>query len=111
MGAWLPYRCARRFLSAFFPIGDDPPWHETIRRRTIRVGAGLERKTLSRAKTPRAVPPLEAMTLLIDAGHVLAVRGHQVRTFEVMACRSAFTMESTSFSAACPAKRTSSARS
>ena len=44
MGAWLPYRCARRFLSEFFPIGDDPPWHETIRRRTTRVGAELERK-------------------------------------------------------------------
>ena len=37
-GAWLPYRCARRFLSEFFPLGDDPRWHETIRRRTIRVG-------------------------------------------------------------------------
>ena len=38
MGAWLPYRHARRFLSEFFPLGDDPLWHETIRRRTIRAG-------------------------------------------------------------------------
>ena len=46
MGAWLPYRRARRFLSEFFPIGDDPPCHETIRRRTARVGAGLEGEIL-----------------------------------------------------------------
>jgi len=86
MGAWLPYRCARRFLSEFFPIGDDPPWHETIRPRTTRVGAGLERKTLSRAKTQR-VPPSETMTVSIDAGHIRAARGHQGRTFEVMAAQ------------------------
>ena len=47
LGAWLPYRCARRFLSEFFPIGDDLPWHETIRRRTAKVGAGLERETVA----------------------------------------------------------------
>jgi len=79
MGAWLPYCCARRFLSEFFPIGDDPPWHETIRHRTTRVGAGLEHKTLSRAKTPRAAPPSETMTVSIDAEHVRAARGHQGR--------------------------------
>ena len=87
LGAWLPYRRARRFLSEFFPIGDDPPWQETIRRRTTKVGAGLERETLSRAKTPRPVPPAETMTVSIDAGHVRAVRGHQGRTFEVMAAQ------------------------
>ena len=87
MGAWLPYRCARRLLSEFFPVGENPPWHETIRRRTTRVGAGLERETLSRAKTPRAVPPSETMTVSIDAGHVRAARGHQGRTFEVMAAQ------------------------
>ena len=87
LGAWLPYRRARRFLSEFFPIGDDPPWQETIRRRTTKVGAGLERETLSRAKTPWPVPPAETMTVSIDAGHVRAVRGHQGRTFEVMAAQ------------------------
>jgi len=80
-------RCARRFLSEFFPIGDDSPWHETIRRRTTSVGADLECKTLSRAKTQRAVPPSETMTVSIDAGHVRAARGHQGRTFEVMAAQ------------------------
>jgi len=35
---------ARRFLSEFFPIGDDPPWQETIRRRTAKVGAAWNAK-------------------------------------------------------------------
>src|ERR1700761_7562877 len=87
LGAWLPYRRARQFLAEFFPIGDDSPWHETIRRRTAKVGAGLERETLSRAKPPPAVPPAETMTVSIDAGHVRTARGHQGRTFEVMAAQ------------------------
>ena len=61
--------------------------HETIRRRTIRVGAGLERESLARAKTQRSVPPSETMTVSIDAGHVRTARGHQGRTFEVMAAQ------------------------
>ena len=48
MGAWLPYRRARRFLSEFFPLGADLPWHETIRRRTARVGVDIEREVVSR---------------------------------------------------------------
>ena len=87
MGAWLPYRCAWRFLSELFPLGNDPPWHETVRRRTMRVGAGLERESLSRAKTPQAVPPSETMTVSIDAGHVRTARGHPGRTFKVMAAQ------------------------
>jgi hypothetical protein len=84
LGAWLPYRRARQFLAEFFPIGDDSPWHETIRRRTAKVGVGLERETLLRAKTPPGVPPSEAMTISINAGHIRAARGHQSGTFEVM---------------------------
>jgi len=83
----LPYRRARRFLSELFPIGDDLPLQETIRRRTTKVGAGLEREILSRGKMPRPVPPAETMTVSIDAGHVRAVRGHQGRTLEVMAAQ------------------------
>ncbi|HSU04151.1 MAG TPA: ISKra4 family transposase, partial [Acetobacteraceae bacterium] len=87
MGAWLPYRCARRFLSEFFPLGADLPWHETIRRRTARVGVGIERKAVSRAKSPRPAAPSETITVSIDAGHVRTARGHQGRTFEVMAAQ------------------------
>jgi hypothetical protein len=47
---------------------------------------GLTLETLRRAK-PRAVPPLDTMTVSIDAGHVRAARGHQGRKFEVMAAQ------------------------
>jgi hypothetical protein len=87
MGAWLPYRCARRFLSEFFPLGADLPWHETIRRRTARVGVGIERKAVLRAKSPRPAAPSETITVSIDAGHVRTARGYQGRTFEVMAAQ------------------------
>jgi hypothetical protein len=46
MGVWLPYRRARRFLSEFFPLVADLPWHETIRRRTARVGVDIEREVV-----------------------------------------------------------------
>jgi len=69
------------------PFGDDLPWAETIRRRTIRVGAGREHETLSRGKTPQVVPPSDTLTVSIDAGHVRTARGHQGRTFEVMAAQ------------------------
>jgi hypothetical protein len=74
-------------LSEFFPLGADLPWHETIRRRTAKVGAGIEREVLLRAKSPRSAPAAETITVSIDAGHVRTARGHQGRTFEVMAAQ------------------------
>jgi hypothetical protein len=47
LGAWMPYRRARGFLAEFFPVGDDVPEVETIRQRTLRVGARLERDAVS----------------------------------------------------------------
>jgi hypothetical protein len=70
LGAWLPYRRARQFLAGFFPIGDDLPWRETIRRRTAKVGVGLERKNAAGGTA------LGGMTISIDAGHIRAARGH-----------------------------------
>ena len=69
------------------PYRDEPSWHETIRRRTMRVGAGFEHETLSRPKTQRAVPPSDTMTVSIDAGHGRTARGHQGRTFGLMAAQ------------------------
>ena len=43
LGAWMPYRRARGLLAEFFPLGDDVPEVETIRQRTLQVGASLER--------------------------------------------------------------------
>jgi hypothetical protein len=53
----------------------------------VRVGVGIERKAVSRAKSPRPAAPSEAITVSIDAGHVRTARGHQGRTFEVMAAQ------------------------
>jgi hypothetical protein len=51
MGASLPYRRARTLLSEFLPLGDIPS-AETVRHRTIRVGARLEKEAVMFAKRP-----------------------------------------------------------
>jgi hypothetical protein len=81
MGALLPYRRARSLLEEFFPLGDTPQV-ETIRQRTMRVGARLERDAVA---PPTSSPSSEAesITLAIDGGHVKSVRSYQVRSFEV----------------------------
>jgi hypothetical protein len=81
-GALLPYRRARALLETFFPVGDLPTI-DTIQRRTLQVGARLEREAIV---TPTPLPPptdAETIALSIDSGHVRAVRSYQVRTFEV----------------------------
>lgn len=81
MGSLLPYRRARSLLDEFFPLGDAPEV-ETIRQRTLHVGAGLERDAV---KLPPSAAPTEArsIALAIDGGHVKAVRSYQGRSFEV----------------------------
>ena len=81
MGSVLQYRRARSLLDEFFPLGDTPEV-ETIRQRTLHVGARLEREA---ATLPTSAPPAEArsIALAIDGGHVKAVRSHQGLTFEV----------------------------
>ena len=72
LGALLPYRRARALLEDFFPVGD-PPTIETIRQRTLQVGARLEREALA---PPRAAPAAaETIALSIASGHV---RGAQL---------------------------------
>jgi len=82
MGAMLPYRRARSLLEEIFPLGE-PPTVETIRRRTLRVGARLECQA---AAPPRSTPTVEAkaITLSIDGGHVRSVRTYQIRSFEII---------------------------
>jgi hypothetical protein len=82
MGSLLPYARARTLLSEFLPFGDVPAV-ETTRRRTMRVGARLERQA---ASSQPAAPAADAraITLFIDGGHVRSVRSYQVRSFEVM---------------------------
>jgi len=78
-GALLPYRRARAVLETFFPVGDLPTV-DTIRRRTMQVGARLECEAVV---TPTPLPP-ETIAPSIDSGHVRAVHSYQLRTFEVV---------------------------
>jgi hypothetical protein len=80
LGALLPYRRARAVLEDFFPIGDGPTI-ETVRQRTLQIGARLEREAVT---SPTSVSTTaETIALSIDSGHVRAVRSYQARTFEV----------------------------
>src|SRR4051794_14636362 len=82
MGARLPYRRARALLDDRFPLGT-PPVVETIRQRTLRVGARLERQAAAPSRSTPAVAA-SSITLSIDTGHVRAVPVYQVRTFEII---------------------------
>ena len=53
LGALLPYRRARSLLEDFFPIGDGPTI-ETVRQRTLQVGARLECAAVAAPKPARA---------------------------------------------------------
>ncbi len=81
LGALLPYRRARALLADFFLIGDGPTI-ETVRQRTLQVGARLECAAVA---APESAPGAEAetITLSIDSGHVRSVRTYQACTFEV----------------------------
>jgi len=85
MGSALPYRRAQALLAELLPV-DTAPEVETIRRRTLQVGARLERTALVRSDEglPSAA---KAITLALDAGHVKSVRTYQMRSFEVMIAR------------------------
>jgi hypothetical protein len=82
MGALLPYRRARTVLSEFLPLGK-PQTVETTRRRTLCVGARLEREAVA---SPASEPaePAPSIMLSIDGGHIRAARQYQGRTFEVL---------------------------
>jgi hypothetical protein len=82
MGALLPYRRARTVLSEFLPLGK-PQTVETTRRRTLCVGARLEREAMASPASEPAEPP-PSITLSIDGGHIRAARQYQGRTFEVL---------------------------
>jgi hypothetical protein len=81
LGAALPYRRALGLLGEFFPLGEAPAV-ETARRRTLRVGARLERAALAPPQSSAAAPEAGPIALAIDAGHVRSVRSHRVRSFE-----------------------------
>ena len=56
MGAFLSYRRVRSLLEEFFPLGDAPEV-ETIRQRTLHVGARLEREAVAPPKFAPSTEP------------------------------------------------------
>jgi hypothetical protein len=56
---------------------------DTIRQRTLQVGARLEYQAAAPSRSTSAVAA-SAITLSIDTGHIRAVPTYQVRTFEII---------------------------
>jgi hypothetical protein len=82
MGSLLPYARGRTLLSEFLPLAHVPAL-ETIRRRTLRVGARLEQQAASSQPLAPA-DEARAISLSIDGGLVRSVRSYGVRSFEVL---------------------------
>ena len=82
MGSLLPYGRARTLISDFLPLGDVPAV-EMTRRRTMRVGARLEKQAVA-SQPPAPAAEAQTIALSIEGGHVRSVRSYQVRSFEVM---------------------------
>jgi hypothetical protein len=70
MGALLPYARAVALMREFLPLGDIPAI-ETVRRRTLKVGARLERAALRSG--PTAVSEAKTVAVAVDGGHVKSV--------------------------------------
>ena len=81
MGALVSYGRAVSLMAEFLPLGDTPAI-ETARRRTLKVGAQLERESLN-AKPPNA-PAAKSIAVSVDGGHVKSIRSYQVRSFEIL---------------------------
>src|SRR5919206_2221744 len=76
MGAALPCRRALTLPGEFFPLGNAPAV-ETMRQRTLRVGARLERAALAPSQPHAVAAETGPIALAIDGGDVRSVRRHQ----------------------------------
>jgi len=87
MGSLAAYGRAAALMAEFLPLGHTPAI-ETARRRTLQVGAKLERQILA-AKPLMTPPSAQSIAVSVDGGHVKSIRTYQMRSFEVMlACAS-----------------------
>ena len=82
MGSLVAYGRAAALMAEFLPLSQTPAI-ETVRRRTLQIGAKLEQQIL--ASKPLALPPsARSIAVSLDGGHVKSVRSYQMRSFEVM---------------------------
>jgi hypothetical protein len=82
MGSLVAYGRVPALVAEFLPLGRQVT-PETARRRTLRVGARLERLSLT-AERPPPQERAASMTLCVDGGHVKSVRSYHVRSFEIL---------------------------
>ena len=75
------YREAARLLSTLLPC--DPMSHATMRNRTHRVAADLERKPNAQPGPEPAIDPAAEIVVLIDGAHIRAAHGYQSRHLDV----------------------------
>lgn len=95
LAALMPYRKAADTMAELLPV-DKTLSHETIRRRTHRVGKKLARQNPPFEPGDAAEKPPEpaaCLTIGIDGGFVRARPGFQRRNFEVIAGRCSATPE------------------
>ena len=109
MGSLAAYGRAVALMAEFLPLGRTPAI-ETARRRTLRVGAKLERQILA-AKSLMAPPSAQSIAVSVDGGHVKSIRTYQMRSFEVMLACASNDQGSSSFSAASRSRRIGSVNS
>jgi hypothetical protein len=74
MGSLVAYGRVPALMAEFLPVGRSVT-PETVRRRTLRVGARLERRNLTAEPPPRQ-ERAAAMTLCVDGGHVKSIRSY-----------------------------------
>jgi hypothetical protein len=75
------YREAARLLSSLLP--DDPVSHATMRNRTHRVAADLEKKPIVQPGREPVIDPAAEIVVLIDGAHIRAAHGYQSRHLDV----------------------------
>jgi hypothetical protein len=69
------YREAARLLNTFLPC--DPVSHATMRNRTHRVAADLEKKTIAQPNPEPIIDPTAEIVVSIDGAHIRAAHGYQ----------------------------------
>jgi hypothetical protein len=82
LASLVAYRRAPALMAEFLPLGRLVAT-ETARRRTLRVGARLERVSLTAKHVPTP-KPAASMTLCVDGGYAKSIRSYHVRSFEIL---------------------------
>jgi hypothetical protein len=81
LGARHSYREAARLLTMLLPC--HPVNHATMRNRTHRAAADLERRAIAPPKPQLDIDPATEMVVLIDGAHTRAAHGYQSRHIDI----------------------------